>query len=310
MPDDFELVSAQDIIGRARSIAQNNLNLDENTSASELVIGIDFGTTYTGVAYAISSSIGLERTARTQAEAEAIVEKVVVIRNWPNAVQKSADKTPTVLAYEDGEMIAWGGRVKPSHKVQIAHFKLGLQENIGRYYVHETGSSASLLGGFLRNPNYKHRALPDKKAIDFTADYLTAVRKFVLETALPQHYGKTFLNRQRISYALTVPAIWTDKAKDLTRKAALRAGIPSDQLVLISEPEAAALYCATLCAEVDLKDGHFFLVCDAGGGTVVRVVLILHLILGLDIIRSAISTSIHYQRVRPGYRWYRWSTIP
>ena len=68
---------------------------------------------------------------------------------------------------------------------------------------------------------------------------------------------------------VTVPAIWTDKAKDLTRKAALAAGIPDNRLKLITEPEAAALYCATICVEVGLKVGDRFLVCDAGGGTVV-----------------------------------------
>ena len=40
--------------------------------------------------------------------------------------------------------------------------------------------------------------------------------------------------------------------------------------MLITEPEAAALYCATLCKEVDLKIGNRFLICDAGGGTVVH----------------------------------------
>jgi molecular chaperone DnaK (HSP70) len=271
MADGLRVPSAQDIIGRARSTAQSKANSDQKTTTSELVIGIDFGTTYTGVAYAISSSIGFDRTnPRTQAEAEALIEKVIVIKNWPNAVQQSAEKTPTVLAYDNGEMIAWGGKVKPSHKIKVAHFKLGLQENIGKHYVDETGNSASLLGGFLRNPNWKHEFLQNKKAIDFTADYLTAVRKYVIGTALPSHYGAAFLNNLQVSYALTVPAIWTDKANDLTRQAAFKAGIPEDRLILISEPEAAALYCATMCTEVDLKDGDRFLVCDAGGGTVVR----------------------------------------
>src|SRR5579864_3174404 len=41
--------------------------------------------------------------------------------------------------------------------------------------------------------------------------------------------------------------------------------------MLITEPEAAALYCATLCRQVDLKVGNRFLICDAGGGTVVCI---------------------------------------
>jgi molecular chaperone DnaK (HSP70) len=267
--------SAKDIIESAKTEAQNPgpVPASPRASAGELVIGVDFGTTFTGVAYAISSSIGKDRTTpKTQAEAEALSEKVVVIKNWPNAGLQAAEKTPTVLAYQAGRAVAWGGRVRPSHRVQIAHFKLGLQENIAQHYWEEnpTGTGISLLGGFLKDSNWRHESLPDKSPVDFTADYLREVRKYVTETILPTHYGAEFLSGHRISFALTVPAIWTDKAKDLTMRAAIRAGIPENRLVLISEPEAAALYCATMCTEVDLKDGDRFLVCDAGGGTVVR----------------------------------------
>ena len=72
-----------------------------------------------------------------------------------------------------------------------------------------------------------------------------------------------------MSYIVTVPAIWSDGAKALTRQAAIRAGIPEAGLTLITEPEAAALFCATTCVEADLDAGDRFLVCDAGGGTVV-----------------------------------------
>src|SRR5947207_1121281 len=271
MAEKIKKISASDIIERAK-IKAGSATDDDKSGPSELVIGIDFGTTYTGVAYAISSSISRERfSPRTLAEAEALIEKVRIIKNWPNAVQQSAEKTPTMLAYENGQMVAWGAKVKPNHKTQIAiaHFKLGLHENVGRHYGNESSNSASLLGGFLRNSNWRHESLPNKSAIDYTTDYLTQVRKYITDSVLPSHYGKTYLNSQEISYALTVPAIWSDKAKDLTRKAAIQAGINADKLVLISEPEAAALYCATMCTEVDLQDGDRFLVCDAGGGTVV-----------------------------------------
>jgi molecular chaperone DnaK (HSP70) len=289
--------SAFEIIERAKTRA-GTVTGDDNSGPSELVIGIDFGTTYTGVAYAISSSITRERfSPRTLPEAEALIEKVRIIKNWPNAIQQTAEKTPTMLAYENGAMVAWGAKVKPNHRKQIAiaHFKLGLHENVGRHYGNESSNSASLLGGFLRNSNWRHESLPNKSAIDFTTDYLTAIRKFVMESVLPSHYGKTYLNSQQISYALTVPAIWSDKAKDLTRQAAIQAGISADNLVLISEPEAAALYCATMCTEVDLKDGDRFLVCDAGGGTVVFPFSMSPLMIGFDLVCGSITTAIHHQ---------------
>ena len=104
----------------------------------------------------------------------------------------------------------------------------------------------------------------------FSTDYLTRVVHHLTKEVLPSRYGESFLQNQQISYVITVPAIWSDKAKDLTRQAAIAAGIPRKKLTLITEPEAAALFCASLCQEVDLKEGDRFLICDAGGGTVVR----------------------------------------
>lgn len=43
--------------------------------------------------------------------------------------------------------------------------------------------------------------------------------------------------------------------------------------MFITEPEAAALYRATLCNETCLRERDRFLVCDASGGTVVAPIL-------------------------------------
>lgn len=68
---------------------------------------------------------------------------------------------------------------------------------------------------------------------------------------------------------LTVPASFDAGARDLTREAALEAGLP-DEFVLLEEPQAA-LY-AWLADRGDrwrkeLKVGETLLVCDVGGGT-------------------------------------------
>ncbi|QDU46342.1 Chaperone protein DnaK [Symmachiella dynata] len=68
---------------------------------------------------------------------------------------------------------------------------------------------------------------------------------------------------------LTVPASFDASARDLTREAALAAGLPED-FVLLEEPQAA-LY-AYLAAAGDawrkeLSVGDILLVCDVGGGT-------------------------------------------
>lgn len=249
----------------------SRLDVDNNgTEKSQLVIGIDFGTTYTGVAYS-HSSIDIINSSQ-EWTIEQITDKVVAIKQWPNADPLYPEKAPTVLAYDNGTVVAWGGSVKRSHATQVSHFKLGLQEKVAQHY-NTPGAALSVLGGFLGTENWWHPSLPGKLPVDFAADYLKAVREYVVEQALPRHLGKEFLNNQPIRYVITVPAIWSDKAKDLTRQAAARAGILETRLTLVTEPEAAALYCSTLCKEVNLNSGDRFLVCDAGGGTVVLLLL-------------------------------------
>ena len=241
---------------------------------SSLVIGIDFGTTYTGVTYAISDSLGSEQVrvnSTTRDELETVVSKLTVIKSWPNSSHQYAEKTPTLLAYAGGTPIAWGGQVSPTHDIRIAGFKLGLHAGSRSHYLNS--AAASRLGGFLNNPNWRHPDLPSKTAVDYAADYLSLVGHHVVNTVFTERFGDPFLRNHQICFVLTVPAIWSDQAKDATRRAAERAGIPHDNLTMITEPEAAAHYCATTCEEVDLEVEDNFMVCDAGGGTVVMSLL-------------------------------------
>jgi molecular chaperone DnaK (HSP70) len=229
----------------------------------KFVIAIDFGTTYSGVAYAYTDPGSGPISSWTINE---IRDRIYPVRDWPNRDPMYPDKARTALAYDKGVVVAWGGSVKSEHTTQVTHFKLGLQESVAQYYA-----GLSVLGGYLSDPNWRHPNLPTKSALDFTADYLEVIRRYVLETSLKKHYSAEFLAQQPLRYVITVPAIWSEKAKALTKAAAERAGIAEDSLDLVTEPEAAAFYCSTLCKEVGLEDGDRFLICDAGGGTVVRI---------------------------------------
>lgn len=136
---------------------------------------------------------------------------------------------------------------------------------MGEHYA--VSSDARSILNFL-DPNWVN-PVPGKDAVDFAADYLTCVIKYLTEEAFPRQFGESYLDGLQIAYVITVPAIWKDSAKSLTRQAAEHAGIPHSKLGLITEPDAAALYCATISTQVDLEDGDRFMVCDAGGGTVV-----------------------------------------
>lgn len=112
---------------------------------------------------------------------------------------------------------------------------------------------------------------PGKSEIDVAADYLFKLRQ-AMRSALQKTLGEVFNREERnIRYYLTVPAIWNDAGKAATRAAAIQAGFLRDEndnrLTLISEPEAAALFCSKT-GLLNLKVHDAVLIVDCGGGTV------------------------------------------
>jgi hypothetical protein len=105
-----------------------------------------------------------------------------------------------------------------------------------------------------------------KTAATAVSDYLRELFKHAKET-LVRRYGEYFVKSTRIEIVLTVPAIWTDAAKEATLDAAMNAGMGSN-IRMISEPEAAAVYTLQAIQPNCLRVGDNFVVCDAGGGTV------------------------------------------
>ena len=111
-------------------------------------------------------------------------------------------------------------------------------------------------------------------ASDVFADHLRHIREHVLEKKIddgdPTAQGT---NKYRL-VVLTHPAFYSVEQKRATRRAAIRAGFPTDKLRMITEPEAAALL---FCNSWQGIEGGPILVYDMGGGTfdlaIVEVVL-------------------------------------
>jgi Molecular chaperone len=78
-----------------------------------------------------------------------------------------------------------------------------------------------------------------KTPMEVVGDYLGKLVAHAHEV-LTRRFG-TALQSMDLEYILTVPAVWSDKAKDLTMQAAHRAGMSPGNLRLLSEPEAAAV---------------------------------------------------------------------
>jgi hypothetical protein len=221
-------------------------------------VSIDFGTTYTGVA--VAPSIYKDEPLGT------CVNIVEVVKNWPGFAFSHAEKTPSLLEYnEKQEYVAWGGQVKAARPLSVANFKLGLQEI---FEVSIDGTDKSAVGGLHGRQDWRHPKFPHKQAVDYVADYLKLLMKHVLLNGVLPNFP--IPAHMITSYSITVPVFWADGAVDLTRRAAARAGLPEKDISVISESEAAACFSATFYEECGLSTGDLFLVCVAGGSTVVR----------------------------------------
>ena len=123
--------------------------------------------------------------------------------------------------------------------VSYSWMKLRLDEHtkITEYDdVSLSGLASSQGEGLLKLP-------PGKTAVDVCIDYLTGVYNYTI-SELNRTWGEHIVNATPIDFWVTFPATWSDRAKDLTKTAALTAGFgsrPSDRMSFITEPEAAAV---------------------------------------------------------------------
>ena len=79
-----------------------------------------------------------------------------------------------------------------------------------------------------------------KTAVQVSGEYIGYLVQHVKET-LRRRFGDA-AKSMRLKFVLTVPAVWSDKAKDATLQAAMIANIKPQEIFLVSEPEAAALH--------------------------------------------------------------------
>jgi molecular chaperone DnaK (HSP70) len=109
------------------------------------------------------------------------------------------------------------------------------------------------------------------------SDYLRTLHTHAITEIFKNSGGQAF-DQSHIQYCLTVPAMWTDAAKGVMRQTAIQAGLiqpndPTHRLLLVSEPEAAAMYCERKCEQFNLRHGDRFMICDAGGKNPLPIVV-------------------------------------
>ncbi|CAG8565197.1 9926_t:CDS:2 [Ambispora gerdemannii] len=211
-----------------------------------VVVGIDFGTTYSSFAYAHVQTC-----------------EVIINDDWPG--RKGPLKTNTVLQYDADfkEVIAWGSQAlvgEPQRRRKKA--APDPPKPIELFKLH-----------FGNAPEEQKTNLPPncpaEKAI---TDYLREMEE------VERHWpGIDFFSHVRLVF--TVPAEFTESTKTIMRQCIYDAGLikssGTQHLKFTTEPEAAALYCVKALKEQYMITEVSYLIVDCGGGTVDLTVRIL-----------------------------------
>lgn len=201
-------------------------------------------------------------------------EILTLLNRWPGGSNLTTEKAPTEIAYTDqSSRPRWGFQLRPGDKrLRCIKLQLDPGQQLPSYVSQSELSHLMMLQG--------------KSAQTAVADYLRELWGHAKE-ALTRRWP--FLSRTATDIILTVPAVWSDAAKDATLKAAKQAGM-GDNITLISEPEAAAVYTLKSMQLSHLRQGNVYIVCDAGGGTVDLISFEVTQLLPLRLIESAAGT--------------------
>ncbi|KAF4446399.1 hypothetical protein F53441_9967 [Fusarium austroafricanum] len=226
----------------------------EGENPPVLVIGIDFGTTYSGIAWL--------RSGRKN--------QVKFVTDWKkrNLYQGDKQKVPSAIFYHymNDENAAWGFTTPREDGNVLRWFKLLLvdEKDLPEHVRHSSQLKTA-------------RALmikANKTPVQILGDYLQKVWKHSRETIVKAE-GKRMMKISQVNVVVTLPAIWPHYVRSRMTEALGHAGLldvthdRETMLNFISEPEAAALTCLEENSDrPDVGVGDHFMVCDAGGGTV------------------------------------------
>jgi hypothetical protein len=199
---------------------------------SRLIVGIDYGTTYTSVAYKYIKSGHYATSGTLSVELSAIE----AVSSWPGITDTQC--VPTVTLYASAgegstEPGWWGYKVAralerqeagpSSHEVHLA--KLLLHE------ARETHKETQQLRQLAERAG--------KDEIDFIRDFLRCIYQYLFgENGYFQECHSSWLADAEIEFVIGVPPAWSEAEQQVLIQTAIEAGITNPSRG--SEPEAMA----------------------------------------------------------------------
>jgi len=207
--------------------------------------GIDLGTTFFGYAFMFANdqeNIFIEEGKERE----------------PTCLLLKPDKTFAALGYKATDDFC--NDLDPNDQKYYYYFHLFKMQLYETKKLSRTSQ--------LRDATGKHM-----NALEVFSVVFEELKKKILKQINMSKSSSFSVTSDLVGWMITIPAIWSDEARQFMREAATNAGLTKNRLVL--EPEAAALYAVNrqLCLGNNfimekLGPGSKYIVADLGGGTI------------------------------------------
>ncbi|KAL3879605.1 hypothetical protein ACJMK2_031893 [Sinanodonta woodiana] len=225
-----------------------------------LVAAIDFGTTYSGWAFSFKHEYDTDPTK-------------IAARQWHGGQMVSMKSPTTVLIKPDRKTFDSFG-----YEAETRYSELASDDNNEHNKWYYFRRFKMMLHGKMGLD--RHIDIEDETQKPLLAKTVfSLVIRYLKEDMLKNikdRLSSGHIKDDEITWVLTVPAIWTDAAKQFMREAAVEAGIENENLKIALEPETASIFCRLLPVEKMIegggmgcfKPGSVYMVLDAGVGTI------------------------------------------
>ncbi|XP_052690693.1 heat shock 70 kDa protein 12A-like [Crassostrea angulata] len=272
--------------------------MDEHFSPWPVVCAIDFGTTYSGYAYSMRPDyerhpLNIEsyqwhskEMTTLKTPTTILFDKAGNFHSFGYEAEKKYAELAERAQEEDGDESVdsddENDEAKIAEWLYFRRFKMKLYRN---YLMQKRKLKFLKLSAENGKKLLAFKVFSE--AIKFLKNHFEGLLKKSTVTEHDGHSNRFYSSAENaessespwsddILWVLTVPAIWSDQAKQFMREAAIQAGIKDNNLVLALEPESAALLCKQLAlikrtddiSVRTFKPGNKFMVVDCGGGTV------------------------------------------
>lgn len=231
---------------------------ENNKEKKIMVAAIDFGTTYSGYAY--SSKEDYQKDPG----------KITVDTKWvAGSMSLISLKAPTAVLFDENQKFHSFG-----FEAENQYSELAQDKKHEKWYFFQRFKMRLHDEKMTRRTEIKDIRGKTMDAITVFSEAIKYLKNHLLDHLETRG---TCMENNDIHWILTVPAIWTDSAKQFMREAANKAGIDGSQLSIALEPEVASIFCQ-ISHKDDLTTSRYakfslatpgtkYMIIDLGGGT-------------------------------------------